>query len=84
MRKGLLQRRRLSSDRRIIRLTLTEEGQELVPKLDRIRAEIEEELIEGISEDDMEVFVSVARRIVANFKRKTTTLIGAPLKLGSV
>ena len=70
VKKGLLRRQRLSSDRRIVRLILTEEGQELVPRLDRIRAEIEEELMEGICKDDMEVFVSVARRIVANFERQ--------------
>ncbi len=68
--KGLLQRQRLSSDRRIVRLTLTEDGLDLVPKLEQIRAEIEEELTEGISEDDMEVFISVARRIVENFEKQ--------------
>ncbi len=63
---GLLSRRRLRSDRRVIKLRLTEEGRELTSQLvQRVRA-YEEMLTESISEKELRAFASIASKIVAN------------------
>ena len=64
--RGLLRRRRLRTDRRIIMLRLSDEGRELALLVrDRIR-EHDARLTGDVSEAEMEVFMSVARRIRAN------------------
>ncbi len=64
--KGLLLRRRLSSDRRVVMLRLSEEGRELtsiiVDNLRRYNAQ----LTQGISETDLRVFESVIQEMLAN------------------
>ena len=63
---GLLSRRRLRSDRRIIMLRLTEEGMELTSQLVRRVREYEAQLTESISEEELRDFASIASKIVAN------------------
>ena len=63
---GLVRRRRLLSDRRVVILTMTEEGMTLAENLQgRIQA-YDASLCENIREDHMAVFVSVASRVMAN------------------
>ena len=64
--KGLLIRRRLPNDRRIVRLRLSEEGHDLAERTIATLEAYNAGLIEGISVEDMRVFKSVADRIVAN------------------
>lgn len=65
--KGLVQRRRLLSDRRVVILTLTEEGLELTQDLHvRVQA-FDSSLCEGVGEQDLAAFVSVTSRVVANY-----------------
>ena len=63
---GLLSRRRLRSDRRVVMLRLTDEGAELAAQILQSTERYSARLTEGISQDDMRVFESVASRIVAN------------------
>ena len=64
---GLIRRRRLLSDRRVVILTLTEEGLELTQDLHgRVQA-FDSSLCEGVSEEDMTTFVSVTSRVMANY-----------------
>ena len=64
---GLIQRRRLLSDRRVVILTLTEEGLQLTQGLHvRVQA-FDSNLCEGVSEEDMAAFVSVTSRVVENY-----------------
>ena len=64
---GLIRRRRLLSDRRVVILTLTEEGLKLTHDLHiRVQA-FDSRLCEGVSEEDMAAFVSVTSRVVANY-----------------
>ena len=79
---GLLKRHRLSQDRRVVRLEATDQGQALVRQLSPEIARIYAVLLEGIQEDDLEVFVRVARRISANARgqsaverRKVTSVL---------
>ncbi len=64
--KGLLRRRRLRSDRRIVMLRLSDEGRELTSDIVEKMKLYDAMLTEGIDEEEMRVFVSVSARIVAN------------------
>ncbi len=64
---GLIRRRRLLSDRRVVILTLTEEGLKLTQDLDvRVQA-FDSRLCEGVGKEDMAAFASVTARVVANY-----------------
>ena len=65
--KGLVQRRRLLSDRRVVILTLTEEGMALTRELHgRVQA-FDARLCEGVSEEEMAVFASVTSSVMSNY-----------------
>ena len=66
--RGYLRRRRLRSDRRIVMLSLTEEGQELTTRISQNMQRHYSMFREGIGEEEMRVFASVASRIIANCK----------------
>ncbi len=65
--KGLLQRRRRFDDRRIVMLTLSEEGKELTSQILQELNLQDAMLAKGIQVEDMRVFVSVVSRMVANY-----------------
>ena len=65
--KGLVQRRRLLSDRRVVMLTLTDEGLALTQELHQRVQAYDSTLCEGISEEEMAVFASVSSRVMANY-----------------
>ena len=59
-------RRPLLSDRRVVILTLTEEGTERAQDLQgRVQA-YDAKLCEGVSEEQMEAFVGVSAKVMAN------------------
>ena len=64
--RGLLFRRRQSTDRRVVILKLTEEGQRLGLELHQSVHSYEEKLTEGINEGDMDTFRSVIQVILSN------------------
>ncbi len=64
--KGLLRRQRRTDDRRIVMLRLSEEGRNLTSQVLQDLNLHDDMLTEGIDEDEIRVFVSVASRIVAN------------------
>lgn len=66
--RGLLVRRRLSSDRRVVTLRLSDKGKALALQIDeRVRA-TEATLSDGISANEPEVFASVSSKVKANYK----------------
>ena len=65
--KGLVQRRRLLSDRRVVMLTLTDEGLALTQELHQQVQAYDSMLCEGVSEEEMAVFVSISSRVMANY-----------------
>ena len=72
VRMGLLGRRRLANGRRVVMLSLTSEGEELVQRQDVLAQEFYvqdfyEALTEGISEADLAAFLSASRRMVDNY-----------------
>ena len=64
--KGLLRRRRLRSDRRIVMQRLSEEGRELTSHIVEKMKLYDAMLTEGVDEEELRVFVSVSARIIAN------------------
>ncbi len=65
--RGLLRRRRLPDDRRVVMLSLSEEGKEMTSRILQ-RLELHDAaLTEGIDEDDMRLFESVTYRILTNY-----------------
>ena len=63
---GLLRRRRLRSDRRIVMLSLTEEGIDLTTRLHERMQQRYAKLVEGVSESDLRVLETATARILAN------------------
>ena len=64
---GLLRRRRLRSDRRVVMLALTEEGRALTLELHRSVQACDARLSEGVSEEELAVFASVTSKVMANY-----------------
>ena len=64
--KGLVRRRRLRSDRRVVMLRLSDEGRELTLRIMERMQGYDAMLTEGIGEEEMRVFISVSARIIAN------------------
>ena len=64
---GLIKRRRLRSDRRVVILTLTDEGTALTQSLRKCVQSHHARLFQGVSEEEMKVFASVSSRVKANY-----------------
>ena len=64
--RGLLVRRRLPEDRRVVMLHLSEEGRDLTLRALGSMDAFVARLLTGVSEDDVQVFVSVFAAMVAN------------------
>lgn len=65
---GLIHRRRLLSDRRVVILTLTEEGLTLTQDLHQRVQVFDASLCEGVGEEEMAVLASVSSRVRANYE----------------
>ena len=63
----ILQRRRVRDDRRVVLLSLTETGKDLITELQRRVTAFNARLIAGVSYDEMVMCRSVAERILANY-----------------
>jgi DNA-binding MarR family transcriptional regulator len=63
---GLVQRRRDSSDRRVINLYLTPKGSELMLELPPIGKLTDEEILQGLSTDEINCFVGTLRHIISH------------------
>ena len=64
--RGMLVRRRLWSDRRVVMLRLSEDGNEVTSRVLRRVHEYGDQLTAGISEEELHVFADVTSRILAN------------------
>ena len=65
--KGLLRRRRLRSDRRVVMLRLSDEGRELTSRIVENLKQYNGQLAEGISDEDLGTFQSVVLKMLANY-----------------
>ena len=65
--RGLMSRRRMRNDRRVVILTLTEEGKALTRELHRRVQAYDTELSEGVTEQEMAALASATSKIMANY-----------------
>ncbi len=66
--RGLLLRRRPRSDRRVVMLRLSPEGEELSVEVARQMREFYAGLTEGLGEPELRAFAAAAMRIIANYE----------------
>ena len=66
---GLLSRRRLPDDRRMVMLRLTDEGSELTSRLYEHTQAYYAALMEGIAAEDLRGFESTAAKVMENYRR---------------
>ncbi len=64
---GLMRRRRLSDDRRVVKLALTDQGKELAFDIHRRVQAYIERLSEGVSEEEMAAFISTTSKVMASY-----------------
>ena len=69
--RGLMRRRRPRHDRRVVILTLTEEGKALTLELHRRVQAYDAELSEGVTEQEMAALASATSKIMANYAALT-------------
>ena len=74
---GLMRRRRLRSDRRVVMLALTEEGRALTSELHRSVQAYDARLSEGVSEEEVAVFATVLSKVMANYTALQTRRNGS-------
>ena len=68
--QGLIERRPCPNDRRARRLHLTADGTEFMNVLTERAARLREEMLDGISDEDIESAVKVFHRIMENAERQ--------------
>ena len=69
VRLGLLQRQRVERDRRIVRLTLTDDARAILPEILQRMQVVDSALLEGVTEGELEGFLRTVRKVTANAAR---------------
>lgn len=69
---GLVSRQRSSADRRVINLYLTPKGHDILVDMNRIALEVDRQLVQVLSEEELAIFISLTTRIwsAANSNRQ--------------
>lgn len=68
-RDGLIQRERNNADRRIICINLTEKGDKLISDLLPIGIQFNDDLLEGITEEDLMIYEKVLKKMISNISK---------------
>ena len=66
--KGLMRRRRLRNDRRVVMLRLSDNGEALIPEITRKLEGFYAGLTEGLSEQEVGAFTNAVMKIIANYE----------------
>ena len=66
VKRGLIQRRRSRSDRRVVKLALTEEGMTVVPRIMERLQEVNSILLRGVTQEEMRGSMSMLQKVTAN------------------
>lgn len=64
--KGLVRRERSTADRRVVHLTLTEEGQAVAAKVPRVLADVLNGHLSDFTHDEWQLLLNMLRRMLAN------------------
>ncbi|MCR8896034.1 MULTISPECIES: MarR family winged helix-turn-helix transcriptional regulator [Gordonia] len=70
---GLVERERLERDGRVVLLSLTPEGRELVEEQFPRRLESERQMLDGLDDEEIETLIELLRRITRNVERGPRT-----------
>ena len=66
--KGLMRRRRLRNDRRVVMLRLSEAGEALTPEITQRLGGLYARLTDGLSEQEVAAFSGAVLKIIANYE----------------
>ncbi len=69
VRLGLLQRQRLARDRRVVRLTLTDDGHAILPEIMKRMKVVDATLLAGVTAHEYDCFLRTVRKVAANVAR---------------
>jgi DNA-binding MarR family transcriptional regulator len=69
-RDGFIVRERNDNDRRVIYVKLTEEGDNLISDLLPIGEKFNDDLLKGISEEELAVYDTVLKKMITNISEK--------------
>ncbi|AMR01843.1 MULTISPECIES: MarR family winged helix-turn-helix transcriptional regulator [Bacillus] len=62
--KGFVTRSRSTSDRRVVYLEITEQGKDLVSKMEDAKKQYLQERFSALSEDEMNVMISISQKLI--------------------
>ncbi|EJS02351.1 MarR family winged helix-turn-helix transcriptional regulator [Bacillus cereus] len=62
--KGFVTRSRSTSDRRVVYLEITEQGKDLVAKMEGAKKQYLQERFSTLSEDEMNVMISISKKLI--------------------
>ena len=68
--KGLIERRMLHGNRRTFHIFITEEGKKKQQLIEKAFLQIEERALNGISEEDLGMFMAVYKKLYSNLQDK--------------
>ncbi len=68
-REGLVKRERSDSDRRVIYIKLTEEGDKLITETMHIGDKFNNDIIKGIDEKELMIYEKVLKKMLNNIKK---------------
>lgn len=68
---GLIERQRLERDGRVVLLSLTDEGREVVERELPRRVASEKKMLDGLSDDELDVLTGLLQRIARNVEEQT-------------
>ena len=68
--KGLIERRILNGNRRSFHIFMTDEGREKMQLIDRSFSEIEKKALSDVSDEELETFMSLYKKIYKNLTNK--------------
>lgn len=66
---GFIERKKQSEDGRFNKVSITEKGMDIVKRTERIFKSIDSRMIEGISTDEIDAFISVTKKMRANLEK---------------
>ena len=64
IKKGFVTRSRSTSDRRVVYLEITEQGKDLVAKMEDAKKQYLQERFSTLSEDEMNVMISISKKLI--------------------
>ncbi|TCS81265.1 MarR family winged helix-turn-helix transcriptional regulator [Tepidibacillus fermentans] len=71
--QGLAKRTRSDQDRRIVYLTISEKGRELLKEIRQERQKMMKIYFDGLPDQDLEHLIEIYRKIINNIKKKRNT-----------